>query len=443
MSYLNILPLPDGFDKNLSLINDDCLYNVANGIRRLLGTEDTYKPPQMPDAIRSIAFSNFAESILGGGGIIREYDEFETQFTERVIGVAVGPDVIALSGINRIYDTIGDMIPPVCGPNVISMYYAYKDCWQMIGPPVCGLKVETMENAYAGCSSLTGSPVCGPNVTEMRFTYFCCENLTGSPVCGPNVIDMTSAYSGCSNLTGSPVCGPNVTSMFDTYGSCENLTGSPVCGPNVIYMQSAYTSCYNLTGEPVCGENVENMYDAYGGCSKLTGAPVSGNNVINMTWAYWGCDNLTGQPKIGKKVEDISDAFGSCTNIHGSATIPYSVNNMQWSFSSCLNLSGALLYPDQTKLNNALMNGAFNCNGSDPYQRQVRLNVIFNNYQLYKNARANAGIWGCTLSADAQAELLVNLPQAYPNGVIYSNSQYQTVRGCYNAAQNLYVYCME
>lgn len=397
-----------------------------------------------------------------------------------------GPDVTNMySAYEFCTNLVGD---PICGINVNNMALAYRDCHRITGSPVCGNKIDNMAFAYQNCYNLTGSPVCGNNVVNMSYAYNNCWNLTGAPVCGDNVVDISDAYSNCWNLTGSPACGDNVVNMRSAYSNCLNLTGSPVCGNNVVYMRLAYQSCYNLTGSPVCGNKVNTMEAAYCNCYNLTGQPICGQNVDHFSSAYYNCHNLTGQPLIkNNNIFNAEYAFSRCYNINGTVDFGAGkfnpTGNYIGIFEDCVHLGGFIVYGTNSQITRARWNNAFNRVGAPvglPYNQENTYNVgdlIWHNNNGYScikainipeqldlnkwelNNNVVNGYWrlniitniqtvaanlrletGCTMTAIANVNEIVEVPYALPNGQIYGNRKFHCVRNCYNEFYNIYIY---
>ncbi len=378
---------------------------------------------------------------------------------------------------------------PVCGPNVVDFEETYYNCYNLTGAPVCGLKVVNMVNAYRNCQNLIGSPVCGPNVVNMIGAFYNCYNLTGSPVCGPNVTRFDSAYYNCYNLTGSPVCGPNVTRFDYAYRNCYNLDGYIVNPTGSVPMEAAYDNCRKLKGSPN-PSNHSYMVSVYRNCRNLTGEPIIASGCYTANAMYFGCIGLTGDPKgytrysgygksrLGSDSGNFSDqvregTYGRCHKLRGTMNISAYYGLIRYAFYECYNLGGLYIQSNETLLNNSKMKGfvdrsnnfaselltptydAPDTPGSLGYNEQEiseisygyehpsRLNIVFNNRQLFTNVVKNADVFGCSLSTATSKSTIVNLPHYSASNQLVKNDTYYSVRECNNARYNIYVYCTE
>lgn len=215
------------------LVEKSNLEDIADAIREKTSETLTYKPREMPDAIRRI----------GGGGSIDEYFEREirgggTEEYGWTTMIKKLPKVILGEGITNI--------------NSIFKYYNGKAI--DLSDFGSTSSVTNMANAFYSCENLETLDVSGfdtARVTRMENMFMKCEKLTTIDVSGfntSNVSNFSSMFRECSSLTSVDVSGFNTTSATNfkyMFLNCTNLDNNSL--NSILLMCSNNTSVSNKT----------------------------------------------------------------------------------------------------------------------------------------------------------------------------------------------------
>lgn len=223
------------------VVLDSTLTDIANAIRGKNGSQDTYKPSEMPAAITAIP--------SGGVGIPREVDVngvygMPTQsftFSLPANATKIGGNRVlfnALRGCTALASVDFGLITEISGDS--ALYFAFYGCTNLasvnLGSLVTISGRDALESAFCSC----------PPITQVDLS-----SLT--TISGNNAFD--SAFRGCTNL------------VSVNLNALSTISGAEV-------MSSAFAECTNLVSvnfaslSTILGGSA--LADAFRGCTSLT-----------------------------------------------------------------------------------------------------------------------------------------------------------------------------
>lgn len=186
------------------LVNDASLQDIADAIREKNGTEETYKPAEMGDAVRAI------ES--GGNGII--YKEFDEYGLPKVVDASSleKPDITSLdifnymfynvnAGIGKgLYTNMEEIILPNWVEFISSyMFYSCSSLKTIKGDFTNVKKLSAF--AFGRCKSIQKVPYM-PNLDETVGSVFnACTGLESFNFYNKDIVGLSSStFQNCGNL---------------------------------------------------------------------------------------------------------------------------------------------------------------------------------------------------------------------------------------------------
>ena len=360
---------------NSTYIKNNTLANIANAIRVMSESSNTYYPNQMANAILAIGKSEGevpTEPILSDAFMLQpnlHIDRFWVDYDNNTeTGILISDtysslpiyadikyqfnDEGVISGIANfnLYSNAGSRSTPLYLPQYAN--YTFANCnseavMQYSESAKFNTKyTKTMFHTFDSVKVNHWTVRISDNVINMAYAFNNCHYLKGNAYCGNRVTNMAYAYANShfySNALRNPECGPAVLNMANVFENCMNLTGSPNVGPNVLYMQGSYLNCRRITGSPVIPSKVINADNAYSGCWNLAGhIPTLSQNLMVADYVFAGCNNLTGYTSISNGLFSMYGMFSGCSKINGYAYCGNEVFDMSSAYEGCSNLTGGL-----------------------------------------------------------------------------------------------------
>ena len=216
-------------------VTREYLEDIADSIREKNGTQETYKPSEMSDAIDNIQ----------SGADLSEY--FKATIGEGQNG----------------------------RPSVLKMIKKI--------PSTTTVEGETLSYAFAGVEFSELPMLDTSNVTSMMFMCYNCPNLTTVPLYDTSkVTDMQSAFASCSSLKSVPNFNTPLLTNLQNAFAYSGLEAAPqINTSNVGTTKNTFSSCNQLTTVPIYNlPNNRNFQNMFTNCSKLTDTSI--DNILQM-----------------------------------------------------------------------------------------------------------------------------------------------------------------
>lgn len=268
------------------LINDSTLTNIASAIREKNGAVETYKPSEMPDAIRAIS--------SGSNGIPLPY---------------IIRDVLTYRfAFNSWNDLVVEYGSQFQTENVRAAYRAFYGSDQLIEIPFSinadpNANVDFVDMFY-GCYNLESIPHMNGRPKDLSNLFFQCHNLRSIPedfetwfTWEPTIMGTTDSFGDYVQLGG----------MMDTFAICRSLRTIPVEVFSHDHPEAALNRTYfnGIRGCYALDEivNLPNPYTRTLTSSALTYLGWRCERIQNLTFA-----NFNGPVQWKKQTMDLSSA---------------------------------------------------------------------------------------------------------------------------------------
>lgn len=369
-------------------INDEHLTDIADAIRRKNGTDNTYTPDKMADAIKDIQ---------GGTEPILEDITVSPKTTEQTITPSDNYDGIGQVKVNAVTSSIdsdikssnikkgvnilgveGSLVEGITptgekeitsnGKHDVVNYASVNVNVTSINPTGT---LEVTENGYYDVSNYAGANVNvegssgGGDIEEYIITKPTNTKLylwiKSTPTIDLSNITTSGAgmFENCKYLESLKIVNTSkLTSLSKSFHYCEQLKSIPLFDTsNVTTMADAFKYCYVLESIPAFNTSkVTSMSSTFYQCKKLTSIPsLDTSSVTSMYYMFYGCPQLTDLPLLDcGSCKNVSEMFNGCnklTNIGGLKDLgkAYSSSNSAnyaaytLSFNSCTPTYDSLL----------------------------------------------------------------------------------------------------
>lgn len=193
------------------LVNDASLADIAEAIREKNGTEETYKPAEMGDAVRAIQsggngdfvgikYSDFIES---GYWLPRVADARSLEYS--INNNSAAGDVIALNlfsnftanGNGGFHVKMEDVYLP---SGLLALSGTFQNCSSLKNIYGDLSMIASLGNSFTKCVSLTEIPYM-PNITYFGANCFQgCTGLTRAKIYSKPTTMMATTFNGCTNI---------------------------------------------------------------------------------------------------------------------------------------------------------------------------------------------------------------------------------------------------
>lgn len=196
------------------LIRDSTMQNIANAIREKNGSEDTYKPSEMPQAILEIS----AEGGSDGEYIGMKYTEFTTIGRNgkypKVIDARSLENLLTGANIKRsIMNYAFYNLSPYLND---SLFLYLEEVYLPSG-------ITALVSSFNHCKALTTIHGDLSDVTTINGAFRYCSSLAKIPYM-PNLdVIQADSFAGCTSLTSANIYKKPTTLATTAFGSCSNL----------------------------------------------------------------------------------------------------------------------------------------------------------------------------------------------------------------------------
>ena len=294
------------------LYNETSIQNIADAIRSVNGSSDTYKVGEMAAAISSISTGlNWSElnydtsgsdkgtpiEIIDGFNyakdIINNYDGTNTYIQDKYLLFWPNIDITGRYNYQQMFDrsrllhvpplTLGDSAPSA---GTITTNYMFKetlieeitintitnntipvsfvntflDCKRLKKAQI-NCPANGTEYMFSGCNALTTiNSFDTSGATNMRYTFKNCSNLVTAPELDTSAAGMlTEMFNGCTNLANVPIYDLIVAAnMQNMFNGCSSLTDTSL--DNILQM---CISAVTFTGNKSLSYlGISNTYDS-------------------------------------------------------------------------------------------------------------------------------------------------------------------------------------
>lgn len=177
------------------MVDDATLFNIANAIREINGTEDKYSPSEMADAIYAIGNSAVNLSDVG-------FDETANYLVSNRSGLTT---YSFPEGTTKIEG------------------YAFSNCSNLVLTELPATLTTIGQNAFASCTKLAISEL-PEGLTEVNTSAFSsCKGITTMTLPSGIQYVWSSAFSFCTNLTSVTFKGTPEEIADNAFNYCTNL----------------------------------------------------------------------------------------------------------------------------------------------------------------------------------------------------------------------------
>lgn len=287
------------------LYNESSVRNIADAIRSVNGSTDTYTIGEMAAAVSSISTGlDWAElgydttgSSKGTPKIIIDGFNYAKSIKENYTpGTSYEADTNLLyfpsvniedsSGfIGMFYNSTLEYIPPVTFPNAAYLSNTFR-ATRLTDITFGGTNLS-LANTFNSCKFLKNVTING-TLTFCDQTFYGCNKLESITINDENLSDVTNmhgAFNACNVLVSAPLINTsNCTTFLDCFSNCNALVDVPAYNTgSVTDMRNCFSNCNNLSNDSL--NNILAMCAgvpaSYGQAKKLRGS-----NSLNMPNRY-------------------------------------------------------------------------------------------------------------------------------------------------------------
>lgn len=310
------------------LLTESYLENIADAIRAKNGTQDTYTPGEMSEAINNI------ESVG---------DYFNTTISSGTYGSG---------GYKRVYKNLIPNTVRNTGTSCEYMFYGYPGDNISTLPNFNTTNVTSMNGMFGQCTNLTTLDISNfktNKVTSVNTMFYQCSSLTQITLPQdfleiPNYVTANGLFNGCSKLTSvnlEALHTSNITDFNNMFAGCSSLVSLDLSGfdfrktGNSGSPGAMFSGCTNLESVNLdVGDKkvpfvsfANHLGYLFNGCSKLREVDLRNflTDISSAQYVFAGCTSLETINMDGITLNRINgqstnygafrDWFKGCTNL--------------------------------------------------------------------------------------------------------------------------------